>query len=102
MTERVDLEYPTTTRDSYGGQSKTWTKKATVWAFVDFALEGQEMDTDRVMSRSSLTLRIHYRSDITAQWRIKWDGAYYQVRGVDNTDRRRRFTKVMAVSEVAY
>jgi SPP1 family predicted phage head-tail adaptor len=102
MTQRVTLEYPTTTRDSYGGQSTTWTAKATVWASVFYTMGGQEMDGDRVVTVATLEIKTHYRTDIDESWRVLWGANYYRVRGVDNTDRRQRFTKIIATKERAF
>lgn len=96
FTERIDLEYPTITRNGYGSQSVTWTKKATVWGRVFYNVAGQDIDGERIMTRATLEIRIHYRIDVLPDWRIKWNGTYYNLRGVDNTDRRRRFTKLIA------
>lgn len=102
MTQRVTLEYPTTTRDSYGGQTTTWTAKQTVWAAIFYVADGQAMDGDRVVTQARLEIKTHYRTDIDESWRVKWGANYYRVRSVDNTDRRQRFTKIMATKERAF
>jgi SPP1 family predicted phage head-tail adaptor len=102
MNQRVTLEYPTLTRDAYGGQVTTWTQKSVVWAKVDYMRQGQEFDRDRIVTESTITIKTHYRSDITDAWRVKWGEKYYNVRRVDNTDRRRRWTVIEAVEGDAF
>jgi SPP1 family predicted phage head-tail adaptor len=102
FTERVDIEYPTITRDGYGAQSITWTKKATIWARVLYKQEGQSMEGERIVTGAMLEIQTHYRSDIAADWRVKWGGTYYNLRAIDNTDRRRRFIKLFATLERAF
>lgn len=102
MTQRVTLEYPTVTRNGYGAQSVTWTAKPTLWAAVYYSMDGQEMDGDRVVTMGRLEIKIHYRTDVDSSWRVKWGAKYYQIRGVDNTDRRQRFTKIIATEERAF
>lgn len=102
LIDRIDLEYPTVTRDAYGSQSTTWTKKATVWAEVHYVKQSQQLDSDRVMTEGEITIKTHYRTDVSEAWRVKWRGKYYAIRTVDNTDRRRRWLDLRAVQNEAF
>lgn len=96
MNQRVYLEYPTITRDDYGGRLTTWAKKSSAWASVKYTPAGQEMDGDRVLTKAVIVVKIHHRTDVAENWRIKWGEDYYQIRGIENEFNRNKFLIITA------
>jgi SPP1 family predicted phage head-tail adaptor len=98
MNMRIRLEQPTAiARDVYGARTVVWKSAGDVWAELSYSARGQEMDGDRILTKAELVAKIHYRPEVLVDWRIVWDGYTYNLRNVDNTDRRRRFTTLYAV-----
>lgn len=94
LNRRVTIEKRSSTRDAGGQLVDVWTEYATVWANVitqagigfvsqQFVAGGAERN------RATMSFRIRYRTDITADMRIKHQGAYYEIHAVlPDLDRR--------------
>lgn len=95
LRERIILQAPTNTRDAYGGETVTWTDIATIWAAV-WPRSGKEyFATQQRQAEISLQIRIRYRTDVKAGWRIKHGNVYYDIEAVINTNYRRESLDLM-------
>jgi len=76
---RVDLEQYSASRGSSGGEIRSWSAFATVWADVQFS-RGQEFFASRaLLAERNAVIKIRYRSDVSSKTRVKYDGQYYNV-----------------------
>ncbi|MBU1067477.1 phage head closure protein [Patescibacteria group bacterium] len=91
INNRITLQAPTIVRDDYGGETKTWTDVATVWANVK-PLSGKEMarGLDQygggsvIESEISHRVWIRFRRDIRTSWRLKFGYKYLDIQAVIN------------------
>lgn len=73
LDRRVRIEYRSVTKHpTLGSEVVTWTELATVWARVMDLLPGkaERMEGDLRMLTRPCTVRIRYRSTVTAEMRI--------------------------------
>jgi SPP1 family predicted phage head-tail adaptor len=82
MSERVILQSPGSTRDSFGQVQTSWTPVVTVWASVQ-ALRGREFfAAAQVQQEQSLKVRIRQRTDVLPSWRLVWQGRNHDITAV--------------------
>lgn len=99
LNRRVTIQQKLVTRDSYGGESITWTDVATVWAAV-LPLRGREYVALRDAG-AELTTRfvIRHRSSVTPAMRIVHGDAIYDIVEVIDSEDGHRFLELMARAE---
>lgn len=98
MRHRIVLQEPVEVVDAGGGRSTSWSDKETVWASVK-PLSGNER-IHAMALRNPVTHRmtIRYRADVTADWRVSYDGRLFNIKAVIDPDERKRF-QVLHVEE---
>lgn len=79
LTEPVTLSQPSNTADGYGQPNDTYTDLATVFAKITFSDGRSEVDNSKGTLYQEMTAIIHYRSDITGDTRITYDGDAYDI-----------------------
>jgi len=86
----VSLQEPTEALDAHGQPVKTWATAATVWAGVE-PLRGREKDGDaQDINELDTRVVLRYRSDITVDWRVLFEGRYFQVLVIVDSGMRHR------------
>lgn len=102
LNERVKIEQPIITRDSYGANIKTWQPVATVWANVRFE-RGAEFQRNRADLRTvsvSVRLRLCQKTrDMTADWRIIHRGRVFAVSAVLPDETNKQFIDVVCIEQ---
>jgi len=91
MKRRVDLESPSNTADTYGGQTVTWTLQAkNVPAAIWPAGATETFRHGQVGMTNTIRVRLRYRSDLKSDWRIKYQGRYLNIVNIidQNSDHR--------------
>jgi len=86
LDQRVTLQGVSITRGTSGGVVKEWADIATVWAAVR-NLSGNERQASSAgghVAEARTEITIRYRQDITAQARVLYRGAVYNIRHVNN------------------
>jgi SPP1 family predicted phage head-tail adaptor len=79
LRTRITLESSSVVKGAGGAQTKTYTSKGSVWAKWTNAF-GQEAITDGALQGlKRATVRIRYRSDVTASWAVVKDGERYEI-----------------------
>jgi len=84
LRERVTIQAPNMSQNSYGEETVNWSDVATVWARVEF-LGGQEnyrRAVDQAVSTATYRIIMRYRSDVTEEHRIQWRGRYLGILSV--------------------
>lgn len=79
LRQRVTIQEPTETQDSYGEPVATWSDLATVWAAID-PLSGREtFGGEQYQARLTHRVTMRYRSDlqVSAKMRIKHGASRY-------------------------
>lgn len=86
LDQRVTLQGVNVTRGTSGGVVKGWADIATVWAAVRH-LSGNERQVSSAggqVAEARTEITIRYRAGITAQMRVLYRGAVYNIRHVNN------------------
>ncbi|GAG22262.1 unnamed protein product [marine sediment metagenome] len=82
MNRRIRIETFTTAKDSFGQPIKTWVELKSVWANVWPVSNIERFEAAQVNRQVELRMHIHYRTDVTEQMRILYDGDYYDIQGI--------------------
>lgn len=82
LNSRVVIEQRSTSTDALGQPVETWTTFATLWASIKHAsgLETIKAGADASIVKASI--RIRYRTDVTAAMRVKHHGTVYEINAV--------------------
>lgn len=83
MTERITLQQQTRTGDGMGGQVVTWADVATIWAKAWTVSSSESMAAGQTTMIRMQKFGIRYRSVLRPAWRIRWQGRYFAITGVD-------------------
>lgn len=90
---KITIESPTSTADSYGAPSITWSKFTAVYAAKRHISARERFRADRFVSENIAIFSIRWVAGITTQMRIKFHNGssyiYYQIKGVNEVDKRR-------------
>lgn len=72
LRDVVTVQSRTTTTDSQGGRSASWSTFATIRAAVRAGSAGESKENERVTSVTGYEVETRYRSDITTVMRLSW------------------------------
>lgn len=91
LDTKVELQSFTTSADSYGGLTKTWTTYATEWARIEYSATGSGEDYDGHINLSVLRVAftIRWRDSVTVKHRVLYESEYYDIRKIEVLGRRR-------------
>lgn len=81
LRHRVVLQSPTVTRDEAGGVVSAWADVATVWAEVVPFTGREKIAAGAEQNELDTRIRIRYRADVDAGWRVLWRGRMFEVQG---------------------
>ena len=86
LNKRVTIEQATQVKGASGGLTETWATVATVWAAVRNYSGNERRATTNggQVAEARTEFRIHYRADVSAEMRILYNGAIYNIRHVNN------------------
>lgn len=76
---KIDLQSPTKTSDGMGGFTVAWATAATVSAAI-WPVNATET-VSQLQTGLTVThrIRIRYRANVLASWRISWSGRYFNI-----------------------
>lgn len=89
---RIKLQCLAQTKDAFGGNVRTWSDVATVWAGVRH-LSGGESRTSKHGGQSAearTEFLIWYRAGVSAAMRVVFDGQVFDIRHVNDVRAQRR------------
>ena len=88
LRHRVTLQYATRVADGMGGATVTWTDVAEVWAAVWPTSASSRIAADQEASEITHRVRMRYRPDMRASWRLKFGSRYLTVLGMVNPNEK--------------
>jgi len=100
FSEYVEVETPTETADGFGGYVSTWANKAYIWCMVNDTGGSESFTDGRESTETSAVFTTQYRDDITTKDRLLLDGVTFNVRRVENVDRKSRYLRLYGESGV--
>lgn len=100
FSEYVEVETPTEAADGFGGYVSTWANKTYIWCMVNDTGGGESFVDGRESTNTSAVFVTQYRDDITTKDRLLLDGVTFNVRRVENVDRKSRYLRLYGESGV--
>ena len=90
LRQRIELQGYVTTSDGQGGTTATWQELDTVWADINPVGGSERYEIESLKGNITHTVRIRFRSSITNENRILFNGKPYYIKyplneGHDNT-----------------
>lgn len=101
LRHRVTLQQPSETPDGAGGVTRTWQDVATLWAEIEALSANESVEAARLVSGITHRITLRYRSGVTAQMRVSFDGRVFNIRSVTNLLERDIILEVLAEEGVA-
>lgn len=100
---RITIQQESVTRDTVGGEVKTWSTFATVWAEVigsQSVIDEQFIqNADQLQARTLLRIKMRWLSGVSVKHRIILDGRTLQIHSINDFEGRKRELRLL-VSEV--
>ena len=99
LKKRIMLQSPSVAADGMGGQSVTWTNVKEVWGAIWPTSASEVMSAQSAVLSVSHRIRIRYRSDITAAWRIYYTdgGKHYNIVSIIDPNMRHWILDLMCL-----
>ena len=82
LNRRIRIETFTTSPDEFGQPIKTWAVLDHVWANIWPVSNIERFEAAQINRQVELRMHVHYRSDVTEQMRVLYDGDYYDIQGI--------------------
>jgi SPP1 family predicted phage head-tail adaptor len=83
LSERIVVQVASVARDAYGGQTRTWSDEATVWAQADPWQLRDRLAARRQMGDAAVSFLVRTPLTVSLGRRIAWAGAYYDIVEID-------------------
>lgn len=97
--QRVEIERFTTVSDGMGGTTQEWAAVGSVWANIR-PLSGQKrLEFGKLGSTVTHEIQMRYRTDITDQDRLMYNGRNFTLKFKINEDEENAFLSFGAASE---
>ena len=96
LNKIITLQYQTRVADGYGGFQITWNDAATIFAAIWPVSASEQIQANAPTMVVSHRIRIRYRRDIRASWRIKYGEKYYGIVSITNQDMANRYLDILA------
>lgn len=90
LRHRIDIEQQTTTEDTFGATTDTWSLWTTLWASIE-PLSGRELlAAQQVQADITHRVRFRYVSGVTAKMRVVYGSRIFNILSVANPEERNR------------
>lgn len=84
LKHRITVQKPVHTRSSFNELVTTYSDVATVWAAIEWESGRRFLEAKQLNSEVQGVVRIRYRSDIKATWRIQYGTRYLTIISIAN------------------
>ena len=91
LDRRIEVEYQATGVNAYGEPTGSYTSIGAFWAAMDHGSASGKQDLEQDVTRNVVTWRIRSSAltrTITPKYRVKYDGAYYNILAVQERGRK--------------
>lgn len=95
LTRQVTISRRDIGSDSLGQPVNTWSDFATVWADVRHQSGMEAVKAGAIVSTVKASIRIRYRTDLTAGDRVALGSTTYEIKAVMPDEQRREFTDLV-------
>jgi len=100
LNKQIIIQYPTKSVDVMGTPTDAWNDGDTIYAAIwpfSAAEQIQSMASTLLVSHR---IRIRYRSDIKANWRLKYRNSYFNIISIIDKDMKHKMLEILT-QEVA-
>jgi SPP1 family predicted phage head-tail adaptor len=91
LNRLVTLQQPSTTQDAAGQPAPTWSDLASVWANIRYLSGMETIKAGAETAVVNASIRIRYRSDVTAAMRVSIGETVFQIKAVMPDEAGRQF-----------
>ncbi len=84
----ITLKKPVYAPSSYGDMVQSWVVVGTCWAAVDWQSGRRFEEANKVNAEVQGVIRIIYRTDIRADWRLSWGNRTVEILSLSNVKER--------------
>lgn len=94
LDRRIKLQKNVLALDDYGNQIDNWSEYINVWANVKPISDGERFGGGEVKAYATHRFQIRWHlmiADLSAVWRLEYDGRQYDISGVKELGRREGF-----------
>ncbi len=103
LNRRITIEQPVEIADGAGGLMRNWSAVATVWAEIipQRTGGGEAVFAEQIEAASTHRITLRYRSGITPDMRIQYDGRVFNIRQITNVEQANILLVIEAEEGVA-
>lgn len=84
LNKRLTLQYPVRTPDTMGGFAVVWTTAAEIFGAIWPVSASETVQAGQATMTITHKIRIRYRANVKASWRIKFGSRYFSIVGIIN------------------
>lgn len=95
MRHRITIQQPSDTPDGIGGNTRTWTTFATVWASIEPLNAFQIFKAQHLEHRVTHKVMIRYLAGLTSDMRISYDSRIFGIEGIKDIDETKNYFELM-------
>ena len=99
LNKRVEIQSPTSTNNSFGESTRSWTTVFTRWASVIPLSSSERLVAAQAQATITHEMRLRDVTGIQANWRIKFDGRIFNINGIIDKEERGSL-RVLTLTEV--
>lgn len=92
LRHRVTLYSPIDTQNgTTGALTRTWDDEGDVWADIRYQRGVEAINADRIVSTAKCSVRIRYRGDVAASWKVVHGDKEFNIVAVLNDPTGRQY-----------
>lgn len=95
LRDKVTIQKLTTSQDSYGGVTESWSTQASVWANVEYLSGNELFRAQQANSQAKGRVTIRRRTDIEPTMRILHGSDYLEIISVYPSDNMGKATELL-------
>lgn len=99
FSDYIEVQSLTETADGYGGKTVAHTTKAYIWGQVSDTGGGEVDTAGRIETEKRIDILTRWRDDIVVTDRLLLDGIYYNIKYLENVDRKSEYLRILADSD---
>jgi SPP1 family predicted phage head-tail adaptor len=97
LKNRIDLQAPVKVPDGMGGMTQTWLTTVSSLSAAIWPVNAKELISGgRESTGITHRIRIRYRPNIRPSWRILFNGKYFNIISIINTNTENKALDIMA------
>jgi len=95
LKKRITLQYSTRVSDGGGGSTVTWNEGATIYAAIWPMSANEQVQAMQTAMTVTHRIRVRYRRDIKASWRIAYAGRYFNIVSIIDPNMAHKFLDIL-------